>query len=186
MGSIIKEGAHMADNQEVVAKLQQALAVAARCSTAETAANYEILNEELQELAALAKRESQSHADCAALTRKLRAGQALTADEMATLKLMIVGDAEYYLKYDEEFEQCKSSLSKILAKIQGLQANELGVDALMHLAVLCQEACSMLVPTEHYLEQKDRLSKFETATRGSIDRDTGRALANVIDEMTRQ
>lgn len=186
MGSIIKEGAHMADNQEVVAKLQQALAVAARCSTAETAANYEILNEELQELATLAKRVSQSHADRAALTSKLRAGEALTADEMATLKLLIVGDADYYLKYDEEFELCKGSLSKILAEIHGLQAGELGVDTLMHLAVLCQEASSMLVPTEHYLEQKDRVRKFETATQGPIDRDTGRFLANIIDEITRQ
>jgi hypothetical protein len=176
----------MADNQEVVAKLQQALAVAARCASAESADNYEVLNEELQELAALAQRASQSHADCATLTRKLRAGDALTADEMAALKLMIVGDAEYYLKYDEEFEQCKSSLNKVLAEIEGIHAGELGADGLMHLAVLCQEACSMLVPTEHYLEQKDRIRKFESAVQGPIDRDTGRTLASIIDEMMRE
>jgi hypothetical protein len=175
----------MAGNQEVVAKLQQALAAAARCASAESADKYEVLNEELQELADLAMRSSHAHADCGTLRRKLRDGDALSADEMAALKLLIVGDAEYYLKYDEEFEQCKSSLNKMLAEMQGLRAEELGVDGLMHLAVLCQEACSMLVPTEHYLEQKDRVRKFETATQGPIDRDTGRALAAIIDEMTR-
>jgi hypothetical protein len=57
-----------------------------------------------------------------------------------TLKLLIVGDAEYYLKYDDGFDRCKNETSKIVDEIRRLQSSDLDVDALMHLRVLCREA----------------------------------------------
>ena len=50
----------------------------------------------------------------------------------------------------------------------------------MHLQVLCREASSALAPTMHYLEQKDRVRRFEEHTRNPLDRDTGRILAGII------
>ena len=159
----------MPDNHEVLAKLHQALEAATRCSTEETTVNYESLNEALQQLATLTKRIVQSSADGATLARKLRAGDPLTSDERVRLRLLIVGDADYYLKYDEEFERCKAELSKIVLELQRLQSGHLSMDTLMHLSVLCQEACSILVLTDHYVGQRDRVRKFEEAIRGPID-----------------
>jgi hypothetical protein len=175
----------MVGHQQVAAKLQQALAAAARCATAETTTNYEVLAEELQQLETLAQRSCQADADYGSLIKKLRAGDPLTANEMATLRLLIVGDADYYMKYDEEFERCKGELAKILTEIDRLKASDLDADGLMHLSVLCREAGSMLTPTVHYLESKDRVRSFEAASRGPIDRDTGRTLAGIIEEMLR-
>jgi transposase len=45
----------------------------------------------------------------------------------------------------------------------------------MHLGVLYQEACSVLIPTGHYLEQRKRVRRVEEATHGLIDREGGRA-----------
>jgi hypothetical protein len=49
--------------------------------------------------------------------------------------------------------------------------------------VLCREASSLLLPTQHYIEARERIRQFEEATKGAIDRDTARALATIIEGM---
>ena len=155
----------MAGPQEVVAKAEDALAAAARCSSDETARNYDALHQELQDLGEMAQRSCEAHADYQTVVGKLRAGTALSPDEMTTLRLLLVGDADYYLKYDEEYDRCKNELTKILAEIERLKQSEFSCDTLMHLSVLCREAASLLLPTQHYLESRERVRKFEESTR---------------------
>jgi hypothetical protein len=173
----------MAGPPEVVAKIEETLAAAARCSTSETTQNYDALAQGLQDLGELARRSCESHVDYGSLVRKLRAGDILSPEEMATLRLLIVGDADYYLKYDEEFDRCKTELSKIIGEIERFKASELSVDALMHLSVLSKEASGLLVVTQHYLDSRDRVRMFETSTKSAIDRDSARTLAAIIEEM---
>ena len=104
----------------------------------------------------------------------------MTADELKTLRSLVVGDAEYYLKYDDDFDRSKSDLGKILDQIRRLQSSEFDPETLMHLRVLCREASSALAPTMHYLEQKDRVRRFEEHTRNPLDRDARRILAGII------
>src|SRR4029077_9470508 len=116
----------MAAPQDVSAKLDGALAAAARCSAGETADNYDRLRQDLQDLAEVAQRSCEAHADYRTVVRKLRAGDALSTEEMTTLRLLLIGDAEYYLKYDEEFELCKTDLAKIISEIERLKGGEFG------------------------------------------------------------
>lgn len=170
----------MADNQQVSAKLKEALAAADQCFKAETSEGYEVLNEELEELESLARESVEQHADIKSLLNKLDKGNPLSADELNTLKLLVVGDAEYYLKYDDDFDRCETEARKIVDEIRRLQLSDLNVDSLMHLRALCKEAASALVPASYYLEQKERLRKFEDATRGPIDLESGQLLADLI------
>jgi hypothetical protein len=173
----------MAGPPEVVAKLEEALAAAARCSTSETTQNYDALPQGLRDLSELARRSCESHVDYGPLVHKLRTGTTLSPEEMATLRLLIVGDADYYLKYDEEFDRCKTELSKILGEIERLKASDFSADALMHLSVLSQEASELLVVTQHYLGSRERIRMFETSTKGAIDQDSARLLASVVERM---
>jgi hypothetical protein len=173
----------MAGPPEVVAKIEESLAAAARCSTNETTQNYDALAQGLRDLAELARRSCESHVDYGSLVRKLRAGDTLSPDEMATLRLLIVGDADYYLKYDEEFDRCKTELSKILGEIERLKASDFSADALMHLSVLSQEASELLVITQHYLGSRERVRMFETSTKGAIDHDSAGILASIVERM---
>jgi hypothetical protein len=176
----------MAGSQDVVAKVEDALAAASRCSTDETAQNYDTLAQELQDLGELARLSCQSHDHYGALIGKLRAGDALSPEEMAKVRLLIVGDADYYLKYDGEFDRCKSELAKIVAEVERLKQSEFSPDALMHLSVLCQEADSLLVPTRRYLDARDRVRRFEETTKTALDRDSARTLATIVEEMVAQ
>jgi hypothetical protein len=170
----------MAGHPEVSTKLNEALDSATKCFEAERSEGYEALREELDELESLAAEACQAQTAYQSLAGKLENGTVLTAEELNTLKLLIIGDADYYLKYNDDYDRSKSEAKRIIDEIRGLRSSPLDVDALMHLRVLCREAVSVLIPTGYYLEQKERVSKFQEATRGSIDRGSGKMLADII------
>jgi hypothetical protein len=173
----------MAVSQEFAAMLSQALDAATRCTADETSDNYAVLGERLGELETLAKRSLQSSVLYQPLVTKLLNGTPLAAEELTTLRSLIVGDADYYLKYDDDFDRSKSELARILDQIRQLQSSEPDVSNLMHVGVLCREAATLLAAAEHYLEQKERVRRFEQATRGPIDQEAGRTLAGIIKDM---
>ena len=170
-------------DQDFAATVSLALAAADRCTAAETSDNYAVLGDRLEQLETLAKETVHAHLAYRPIVDKLREGTALTPDELKTLRALIVGDAEYYVKYDEEFDRSKGELTKIIAEIRQLQSSEPDTATLMHVAVLCREAMTLLAATEHYLEEKERVRRFEQATRGPIDLEAGRTLARIIEGM---
>jgi hypothetical protein len=96
---------------------------------------------------------------------------------------LIVGDAEQYLKYDDDFILMKTELGRILGQAAQLKSQDLDIEALMRLRVLCKEASSALVPTLHYLEQRDRVRRFEEHARNPLTKEAGHILARIIKEM---
>ena len=172
----------MVGAQDVAAQLQQALDCAQRCASAETTQNYDALAQDLADLEVVAKGACAEHSAYQAVVGKLRAGAPLAADDIATLRLLMVGDADYYLKYDEELDRCKAETAKIVGEMQRLQASELSADALMHLSVLAREARTMLELVRHYFDSRDRVRRFEAATGGPIDRATAQTLITLIED----
>jgi hypothetical protein len=173
----------VADTAEIAGKMSEALNTATQCSSAETVENYSHLAAQLQELDSLAARSLRSHVTAQPLLAKLQQGASLTPDELQTLRLLIVGDADQYLKYDDDFEDAKNELKKILDEIRTLASPDSNLDSLMHLRVLCREASSALGPVMHYLEQKERVHNFEEHTRGPLSADAARILAGIVRNM---
>jgi hypothetical protein len=171
------------DAQEIATKISQALNAAALCSADETAENYGLLGDKLGELESAAGRFIRSHSAYQFLVVKLQQDCPLTTDDLKTLRSLIIGDADEYLKYDDDFEQSKSQLGRILDQIRHLRSGDLSPETLMRLRVLCREAASALAPTVHYLEQKERVRNFEEHTRGALSRDTRRMLTGIIKDM---
>lgn len=170
----------MANNDDVSAKLAELLDAATKCSAAETSDNYSVLKERLEELESLTRKSFVSHMNYSPVLDKLQKGNPLSDDEMKTLRAMIVGAADYYLKYDDDFARSKVEVGKVLDQIRSLQSSGLDADTLMHLGVLCREAESALIPTAYYLEQKESAARFEAATQGSIDRNAAAVLVRII------
>lgn len=173
----------MADIQDLVAQISEALNIAAQSSAAGTPENYSRLAEKLSELESSSGQYLRSHTAYRALLAKLQQEKPLTPDELKTLRSLIVGDADEYLKYDDDFEQSKAELTRIVDQIQKLQSTELNPETLMHLRVLCREATSALVPTVHYLEQKQRVKNFDDNVHEPLSSDTRRMFARVIEDL---
>jgi len=171
------------DSEDIAAKVSQLLDAAARCASAETEENFSVLGDELGELEACAGQSLRSNGAYTFLMTKLQDGGQLTPDDLTTLRALIVGDADAYLKYDDDFEQAKQELARVIDKIRQLQSGDLGAEALMQLRVLCREAMSALAPTIHYLEQKQRVKNLEASTSGDLSGETRRALAQMIGDL---
>jgi hypothetical protein len=176
-------GTPVAGYQEVIAKISDALNAAGKCSTAETVENYSVLKVQLDELYSSLGQSLRSHIEYRPLLDKLQKAKPLTDEELKTLRSLIVGDADQYLRYDDDFQLSKSDLGRILDEIRRLKSSELDVETLGHLRVLCREASSALVPTLHYIEQKERVRNFEEHTRGPLSGDASRVLAGIIKGM---
>jgi len=173
----------MADTQQLAAKLSDALNTAARCSSSDDAEGYRLLAEKLAELESSAGQYLRSHMAYQAVVGKLQHDQPLTSDDVKTLRSLIVGDADDYLKYDDDFGHAKGELARIVGEIQKLQSSEPSPESLMRLRVLCREAASALVPTVHYLEQKERVKNFDAHVRPPLDSDARRMLAQVVQDL---
>jgi hypothetical protein len=173
----------MGEPQSVSTAINKALEMAARCTAQETSDNYGLLEDELGRVEAVAQEYFHSKLDVTGLLSKLQRSKPLTPADLKTLELLIVGDAESYLKYETEFEHWKSELKRALDEIAGMRGAEPDVDGLMHLRTLCREAQEALTDIVFYLDAKERASKFQEATRGPIDAEGYRVLAEIVREM---
>ena len=173
----------MADIQQVKAEVKAALDRASRCENAETSDNYGLLADQVEELEGEAREAFQSQIDFATLLPKLKQKQPLGPADLKALEQLIVGDAEYYLKYETEFEHWKAEARQLITEIGNLQATTLDTDGLMHLRAVCQELRRVLPDIVFYLDQKERTAKFQEATRGPIDAEGYRVLAEIVEAM---
>jgi len=181
----------MGDVPQLSEKIQKTIELASRCAQAETSDNYGALGDQLEELEGQAREAFQSRMDFASLLPKLKSGRPLTPADLKTLELLIVGDAEYFLKYETEFNRWKTEIQQLVGEISKLQSgveskeksNDLDVDALMHLRALCDEVRRILPAVVYYLDQKERASKFQQATQGPIDAEASRVLAEIVEQM---
>ena len=185
----------MGDIPQLSENIQKTIELASRCAQAETSDNYGALGDQVEELEGQAREAFQSRMDFASLLPKLKSGKPLTPADLKTLELLIVGDAEYFLKYETEFNHWKTEIQQLVGEISKLQSgiqskaqskaqsNDLDVDALMHLRALCDEVRRILPAVVYYLDQKERASKFQQATQGPIDAEASRVLAEIVEQM---
>jgi hypothetical protein len=175
----------MWDIPQVNATIQKTLELASRCTQLETSDNYGALGDQVGELESQARQAFLAKMEIASLLPKLKTGKPLTPEDLKTLELLIVGDAEYFLKYENDLEQWKSEIRKLLGEISNLQSSDLDVDGLMHLRALCAEVGRVLPDVVYYLNQKERTSKFQAATREPLDSEGYHVLAEIVEQMLR-
>jgi hypothetical protein len=168
---------------ELASSIQTAIDQAKRCAAAETSDNYDGLGAQVETLERQARQAVKSQLDIASLLPRLKEQKPLGPAELKTLELLIVGDAEYFLKYEADFEPWMEEVHQLIAEVAKLQASPLDVDGLMHLRALCQALRRVLPNIVYYLEQKERTARFQQATKTSIDAEGYRVLAEMVTAM---
>ena len=173
----------MNDDPKLSTVIHRTLDLANRCKQNETSDNFGLLGDEVDTLEAQAREAVQAKLALPTLLQRLKAEKPLSAADLKNLELLIVGDAEYFLKYETEFDRWKSEIQQLLAEVSNLQSDDLDIDGLMHLRALCNELRRVVPDVVYYLDQKERASKFQEATRGPIDADGYRVLVEIVEPM---
>ncbi len=167
-------------DEQVRASIKKTLELAARCNGNESSDNYELLEEQIDDLEAQAREAVQVKTDMKSLLAKLVSQAPLTTADLKELELLTVGDAEYYLKYESELDEWKMQLKRVLERVASFQSSPLDVDGLMHTRALCREAHEVLADLVFYFDARERAAKFQVATQGKIDAEGYRFLAEVV------
>lgn len=172
--------------QDIDAKIDDVVKLSTKTFKQENEANYQQLQTLIFDLEGLARETFQAKLEDLywPILAKLEEGQSLTTAEQEILEMLMVGGAKYYLRYETQLDTWRDELTRLVGDIKKRQAGGLDeIDSLMKLRALCREAMRVLPDLSYYFREKERVRRFETATRGAIDVDTRRSLANLIKEM---
>jgi hypothetical protein len=115
---------------------------------------------------------------------KLERGDALTPGERAALELLFTGEATYYLKTENNFDDWISELERLVAELRRRRGEGLNSLAdVMHVQALCRDAMHVTPEVIFYLREKQRVEQFRENLSGEISREGGILLGRMIRDL---
>lgn len=118
------------------------------------------------------------------IAAKLDRGEALNPGERKAVELLFTGEAEYYLKTENNYHDWIAELQRLMAELQTTRESGLGSLAdLMHVQALCRDAMHVLPEVQYYLREKERVAIFRESLSGEISPEEGKLLARMIRDL---
>jgi hypothetical protein len=99
----------------------------------------------------------------AAIIGKLENNQPLNDAEKQTVKLWVVGDAEGYVKMENNFQDWREEYRRLLDVIAGWEGKTGSVQELVAVHGVLEDAIKVADAMAHYLEDRERVARFENA-----------------------
>jgi hypothetical protein len=95
------------------------------------------------------------------IAEKLEHGADLGHEEMAALEMLLVGDAEMYLRMEREADTWRAELRRIIGELRQVRDSGFGDPrALLRLRAVCSEANRVLPDLTFYLRERERIERF--------------------------
>jgi hypothetical protein len=115
---------------------------------------------------------------------KLDRGEALDSGERKALELLFTGEATYYLKTENNFDDWIIELERLVAELDSVRKHGIqNLADLMHVQALCRDAMHVTPEVIFYLRERERVDQFRKNLDGEISREGGRVLARMIRDM---
>jgi hypothetical protein len=99
----------------------------------------------------------------AAIIGKLENNQPLTDAEKQTVKLWVVGDAEGYVKMENNFQDWLQEYRRLLDDLAAWESKTGSVEELVEVHGVLEDAIKVTDAVAHYLEDRERVARFENA-----------------------
>jgi hypothetical protein len=167
-------------------KLAQTVELGGPALSAPHVEAMERLDQKLRTLAGLCRETFQdTMADAYThIAGKLERGDALTSGERTAVELLFTGEATYYLKTENNFDDWIEELSRLVAELERRRAEGLNSLAdLMHVQALCRDAMHVTPEVIYYLRERQRVEQFRENLGGEISPEGGRLLGRMIRDL---
>jgi hypothetical protein len=166
---------------EYIKGLSQAMQQAAAGNRAET---YSYVATELVKSKDQVRQaiEQATAAAVAAIIPKLESNQPLTEAEKQTVKLWVVGDAEGYLKMENNFQDWQVEYRRLLDTIAAYEGKPGSVQELVEIHGLLEDAIKVADALAHYLDDKERVTRYDNALT-HLNAEDNRFLAGILKSM---
>jgi len=116
-----------------------------------------------------------------AVIAKLKSGSPLGPDDMKLVEDFVVGDAEAYVRLENDFQGWVAELDrlvKVLSEMKGRLAGDVVLDALGEV----EDARRVLGDICNYLEEKERIARFKRTMASSMTRERAEVLIEILKE----
>ena len=114
--------------------------------------------------------------------QRLAAGDHPSPDDLRVVRLWIVGDADSYLRQENNFEDWVAEFERLQGVIGRYEGRSLDEGELLELKGILEDAVRVAHDIANYLEKRERVQQFEAtveATR-SWDRDSRDTLLRIL------
>jgi len=154
----------MANFDSIIDKLQEDCQAAL---TSGTGSAYSRLSTILEELGGYFQDYMQGLTEDAIrdVIRTLRHGEELKQEDLNLLRLWIIDDAQRYIQGEYNFDEWQKTLRGLLSRISRYKGREADVATSAELRGLIRETARSVADIFYYLQQKDRIVRFEQVSR---------------------
>ncbi|MEW5894801.1 MAG: hypothetical protein AB1650_03420 [Candidatus Omnitrophota bacterium] len=97
--------------------------------------------------------------------RKLKNGYGLTDQDIDLIRLWIIDDAVRYTKLENSYQEWQNELKRLVKEISAYKGRPTDVKTSSDLRALCRDGSRVLADIFYYIQQKDRVNKFEQAIK---------------------
>lgn len=115
-----------------------------------------------------------------AAIRKLQTGKPIDAEAVATIRALVVSDAEHYLKHENNLDDWLEELQRLISTIAELSQLS-DESSLADLRGVVRDAVRLVPNIRAYTDERRRLTRFDAAL-AHLDDDNRRLLAQLLIE----
>lgn len=98
------------------------------------------------------------------IIQKLETGKEIGVEELRFIKLWIVGDADYYIKLENNFNDWLLEIKRIVNETTKIKESEPDFETASHLRAILEDGKRVIHDIAFYLEKKERIANFEEST----------------------
>jgi hypothetical protein len=113
------------------------------------------------------------------LIDKLRADGPVGPADLELIRLWLVGDAEYYVKMENNFPAWVSELDRLIGVLRQLREEAMTPSSMSRMEAAVRDALRVASDIAFYRQQEERIRSFQNATR-SLSREDKEALADIL------
>jgi len=108
-----------------------------------------------------------------AVITKLEDNKPLISQDLDSIKLWIVGDAESYTKMENNYQDWLNEFDRLGSVLKDFENRQLSPGDLFKLQGILEDAVRVSADIGNYLEKKERIQRFQEATRdpASLDKE---------------
>jgi hypothetical protein len=169
--------------------MSEALALIQRLESAHAAArledigSFQKLSEPLQRLAEVLREDYQASVagPVRVIVEKLQTGETLTPQEIKLVETFIVGDAESYVRLENDFQSWTAELARLVKNL-GMKSRGLDGTALLDAVGEIEDARRVLGDICYYLEQKERIARFRRTVADGINPGRAQTLVDILEQ----
>ncbi|MCK5687067.1 hypothetical protein KAJ27_23215 [bacterium] len=114
------------------------------------------------------------------IINKLRSNNPIGNNEVALIKAWIIGDAIGYVKMENNFQDWIAEYERLEKSLVFYENKDCSPEELFKLHGILEDANRVSYDIAHFLENQDRIKKFETAVAGGLDKKGSELLAKML------